>query len=170
MESKIYISISWFSCMWLKTFQSTLQRFGFHRLPLWPLQAAGRCRVLLAASLHSVVELQLLAFVFRILPLPFPILPVISSLLSEAQHPCQAHIWCQPLLPILKFWNASLSFFSHDFSDTWKKSLVEKKKITELSHLFPSCFLEVFFPVISDSICDCAEVTSIALTASVCHH
>lgn len=136
-ESKrIAKDIFWFSFMRLITFQSVPAKVIF----LYPATLAISDTMaisLSSGSLCSIVELQLLVFILRILPLPFPILPVISSLLSGAQHSCQTGIWCQPLLPILKFWNASLRFFPWFL---WHlEEILGGKKKKSLSYL--CCFL-----------------------------
>lgn len=136
IESKrIAKHISWFSFMWLITFQSVPAKVIF--LQPDTLAISDTMAISLSSgSLCSIVELQLLVFILRILPLPFPILTVISFLLSGAQHPCQTGIWCQPLLPILKFWNASLRFFSMISLTLGRSSWLKKK-----SQSYLTCFL-----------------------------
>lgn len=116
-----------FSFTWLITFSSVPAKVVFVQPA--PLAIPGTLAIALSSSgsFFSTTKLKLLVFILRILPLPFPRLPVIAFLLSRAQHPCQPGIWCPLLLPTLKVWNASLcSPAPHDFFHTWKKFFVKK--------------------------------------------
>lgn len=131
-----------FGCTWLITFPRVPAKVVFVEPAALATAGTAATALPLSGSLFAAAELELLVFLLRILPLPFPILPVIASLLSRAQHPWQPGIWCQLLLPTLKVWIASLGpfflFFPHGSSHTWKKFFV--KKPTKLS-LSLTCFL-----------------------------